>query len=197
MDLEASTPDRFAGFSSSARKGMQQAEPMPPTPAKFSLPRTTTGGLSEKFMESGFGGRVKELASEIGHRANQAREVARDLQEHKSHLGEDAGREVKEYAEKAERVEHSFGDKVKDLASQIGHSAHQAQDEAQGFQAQRRREIEEAGREARQYAERAEEAASRIGGPITINLSGTNESLSADPRSEHSRSPSSKEEGRH
>jgi hypothetical protein len=180
IDLEASTPDRFAGFSS-ARKTTQQAEP-PSKSAAIPLPRTTTEALSEKFLESGFGGRVKDLASEIGHRAQQAKEVAKDLQTHKAHLTDDASREFKDYTERAERVEHGFADKVKDLASEIGHRAHQAQDEARHLQAQQQKEIEDAGKEARAYAQRVEHAASsRLGGPISINLSGTTAAPSRDP----------------
>ena len=184
MDLEASTPDRFAGFSST-RKGAQQAEPINTKPAALLLPRTTTGGLSEKLkeLESGFGGTVKDLASEIGHRANLARDAAKDLQGRREHISEDVSRGTKEYTERAERLDTSFGDKVKDLASEIGHRAHLAREAVQDLQAHQQTEIEEAGKQTRDYAERAEHAASsRFGGPITINLSGTTATPTTDSK---------------
>ena len=196
VDLEASTPDRFAGFNTRKTKQqqLQQLEP-PPQTVSFPLPRATTEGLSEKFMESGFGSKVKELASEIGHKAQEAREVAKDLQERKTHLTGDATKELKDYTERAERVEHSFADRVKDLAAEIGQIAHQARNETQNMQVQRQKEIEDAGKEARAYAERVEHAASsRLAGPISINLSGTTAATSQDPKfSDHSHSSSARE----
>ncbi len=123
-DLEASTPDRFAGHNS-ARK----AEPAPTYRIpSTSLPRVEEG-LSEKGkeLEAGFGSKVKNLASEITHYAQEARGVAKDLQERKEQVVDGASREVREYRDRAERVEHVFGDRVKDLAEEIGQRAHLAE----------------------------------------------------------------------
>jgi hypothetical protein len=188
MDLEASTPDRFAGFSSS-RKTMTQQVEAPSRQATITLPRANTEAMSEKFMESGFGSRVKGLATEIGHRAEQARELGKDLQSRRTHVQDDASREFKEYASRAERLEHALGNKMKDLASDIGHKADETRDEATHLAAQRQREIEEAGREARAYAERVEHAASsRLSGPISVSLSGTTALSSQDARNDSSHS---------
>lgn len=187
MDLEASTPDRFAGFSS-ARKNMQQQIEAPVTrPISFSLPRAKTEDFSEKFLESGFGSRVKDLASDIGHKADLARAAVKDFQDRKEHVSEDASRGVKEYADRAERLETSFGEKVKDLASDIGHRAHLARDAAQDLQAREQHEIEEvgkeAGKEARDHAANFERTASgRFKGPITVTLSGTTATPTVDSK---------------
>jgi vacuolar-type H+-ATPase subunit H len=180
LDLEASTPDRFAGFGSS-KKIMQNQNEGPATsrPISFSLPRTTTG-LSEKFLESGFSSRVKELTSDIGQKANLAREVVKDFQERKEQVSEDARRDVKEYGDRAENLETTFGERVKDLTSDIGHKAQETQE---AVLARQRQEVEEVGREARDYATRFERTVSgKFKGPIPINLSGTTATSSADSK---------------
>lgn len=76
---------------------------------------------------------MKDLAFGIEHRANLAREAAKDLQAHRATVTENASRGVKGYAERAERLETDFDVKVKDLASEIGHRAHLAREVAQGL----------------------------------------------------------------
>ena len=183
MDLEASTPDRFAGFGS-GRKNMQ-AQPEAPVaqPVSFSLPRVKTEDFSEKFLESGFGDKVKDLASDIGHKADLARNAVKDFQDRKEHAAEDASRGVKEYADRAERFERNFGEKMKDLVSDIGHNASIARDVVQDLQEKQRHEIEEVGKEAKDYATNFERTTSgRFKGPITINLSGTTATPTVDSK---------------
>ncbi|KAK0103501.1 hypothetical protein ONS95_005522 [Cadophora gregata] len=123
-ELEASTPDRFAGHNS-ARKSLvpPEAAPVYKFPS-MSLPRVESVFEKGKEVEAGVGSKVKNLASEIGHYAQQAREVAKDIQAHKDNFATNASREVKEYADRAERIEHAFGVKVKDLATEIEERAH-------------------------------------------------------------------------
>jgi hypothetical protein len=186
LDLEQSMPDRFAGLSYARYRRVS-----------LELPRIGEG-LSEnsKEDEAGYGGRVKEPASEIGHGAKQAREVAKDKQARKEHVSRDASKEVKEDADPAERVELSFGDKVKDPASGTGHKAHLPREAVQDLQSREESELDEVAREARDYAERLERAASgALGGPITINLSGSTATPATESRFSE-KSPPATGEGR-
>ncbi|KAL5345169.1 hypothetical protein ACLOAV_010125 [Pseudogymnoascus australis] len=72
-DMEASTPDRFAGFGMS-RKQVENAS----KDAGFHLPRTGAGGLGEKFkdIQSGFGDegleeKPAEFNSTLGNKAQE------------------------------------------------------------------------------------------------------------------------------
>ncbi|CZR56706.1 uncharacterized protein PAC_06595 [Phialocephala subalpina] len=174
-DLEASQPDRFAG-NNSARKSTMQADAAPTYKfPSMSLPRMDVqNSLNEKGkeIEAGFGSKVKNLASEITHYAQQAREVAKDLQTQKESVTEGASREVKEYAHRTRGVEHMFGDKVKDLASEIGQRAHKAENVVRDAEERDHGAMDGAVREAREHLERLEAAAkSKVTGPITINVS--------------------------
>jgi hypothetical protein len=172
MDLEASTPDRFAGHNSSRKSGIQAEQ----TPAyKFpsmSLPQV--GGLLEKGkeIETGIGSKVKNLASEIKYYAQEAREVAKDLQAQKDGITEGASREVKEYTDRAERREHVLGDKIKDISAEIGQRAHTAEQVVHNEEVREHRAIDRAIQEARDHLERLEAAArSKLTDPITIKAS--------------------------
>lgn len=171
MDLEASQPDRFAGHNST-RKSAMQAEPAPTYRfPSMSLPQMSSFTEKGKEVETGFGSKVKNLASEITHYAQQAREVAKDLQGHKENIAEGASREVKEYADRARGVEHIFGDKVKDLAAEIGDRAYKAERVVHDAEEREHRALDGAVKEAREHLERLEAAAKRkVTGPITINV---------------------------
>lgn len=174
MDLEASTPDRFSGINSSRKSGMA-TEPAPSYKfPSITLPRIE--GLNEKGkeIEATFGGKVKNLASEITHYAQEARNVARDLQAQKDAIAEGATREVKEYASQAQRLEHMFGDKVKDLATEIGERAHMTEQVIHDAETEQHRAVDGAIREAREHLERLEATArSTASGPVTIHVSHT------------------------
>lgn len=174
IDLEASTPDRFAGFGSSSRMGGPAAAAQIEAPTKTKgpnlppLPRHASDALSAKFKEyeAGFGGKVKELASEIGYKASEARTTATQLQDREEHISEDAGRGVSEYAEK---LETSFGGRIKDLAADIVHMAHREREVARDLQERGRRDVAEVATEGREVVDRAERAAS---GGVRISFSG-------------------------
>lgn len=107
--------------------------------------------------------KLKNLATEITHFAQQAREVGKDLQAHKDSAAEDSTRETKEYG-------HMFGDKVKDLASEIGQRAHETGQAVKDAEARERRELRNANREARENLDRLEGAARRkVEGPVTTD----------------------------
>ncbi|KAG0651207.1 hypothetical protein D0Z07_2103 [Hyphodiscus hymeniophilus] len=185
IDLEASQPDRFAG-SVPARKMMANQVEAPKTSQLISssLPQSATAPLSEKFLESGFGSKVSHLASDIGQKADLARAAVKEFQDRKEHISEDASRGLREYADRAERLETSFGDKVKDLASDIGNRAQLAPEAAQNLQARQRSEVEEVGREARDYMSQFERTASgKLKGPISISMSGTPATQTAGEKS--------------
>ena len=147
-DLEASTPDRFAGFSSGGNHQSQQIE-APNTRPISSLPRTTSEPFSEKFLESGLGSRVKDLASDIGHKADLARSAIKDFQDRKEQVAEDTGRVAKEYSDRVGSLELKFGEKSKDRISDIGQRAHLGQEAVQDLQARQRSHIEGLGKEVR------------------------------------------------
>ncbi|KAH7397806.1 hypothetical protein BKA64DRAFT_708484 [Cadophora sp. MPI-SDFR-AT-0126] len=171
-DLEASTPDRFAG-QHSGRKSLAQPEATPVY--KFpsaSLPKVASVFEKGKEVEAGIGSKVKNLASEIGHYAQQAREVAKDIQAQKDNFATSANREVREYTDRAERIEHAFGDKVKDLATEIGERAHTAERVVRDAEERERRLVSDAFEETKGKIGRLEPAArSRLSDPITIQIS--------------------------
>ncbi|KAG4419730.1 hypothetical protein IFR04_007137 [Cadophora malorum] len=171
-DLEASTPDRFAGHNS-ARKSIvhPEAAPVYRVPS-MSLPKVEGIFEKGKDVEAGIGSKVKNLASEIGHYAQQAREVAKDIQAQKDNFATSANREVKEYADRVERIEHAFGDKVKDLAMEIGERAHTAERVVRDAEERERRAVSDAIEDTKGQLGRVETVArSKLSGPITINLS--------------------------
>jgi hypothetical protein len=161
MDLEASVPDRFAGFRT-GQKGNQQFETTT-KPASLLLPRIGTEGLNEKVkeLESGFGNRVRDLTSEIRKTPDVVREATRDLQEQTDIVMEDASRIEKEQADKAARLESSFINKLKDLASEIGNKAHLAREAVQYLQAHGENIVQEGAKETGSYAEQVEQPADR------------------------------------
>jgi len=170
MDLEASTPDRFAGHNST-QKSQAVSTPIYRYP---SLPLPIGGGLAEKGKESetGFGSKMKNIASEITHYAKEAREVAKDLQARKDGITEGASKEVKEYVDEAERRENMFKDKITGISAEIGQRAQMAEQVAVNEEVREQGAIDIAIREARAHLERLETAArSMVPGPITIEAS--------------------------
>jgi hypothetical protein len=118
-DLEASVPDRFAGFRS-GQKSVSGTNG-DTRPGSVILSRLGTEGLSDKLkeMESGFGSRVKNLVSDITHQshvAQAAQGAARDIQERTKTFSDDAAKELREYQEQAE---HLRDDTVKELRVQV------------------------------------------------------------------------------
>ncbi|KAH7346604.1 hypothetical protein BKA65DRAFT_280968 [Rhexocercosporidium sp. MPI-PUGE-AT-0058] len=171
-DLEASQPDRFAGHNS-ARKPVIQPDAVPAYKfPSISHPRMDSVLEKGKEAEAGIGSRVKNLASEISHYAHQARDVAKDIQAQRDSINAGVSREVREYADRAERVEHAFGDKVKDLAAEIGDRAHMAEKVVRDAEERERKAMGEIVEETQRRLGGVEQAAMRnLSGPITINLS--------------------------
>ncbi|KAH6713730.1 hypothetical protein BKA61DRAFT_47781 [Leptodontidium sp. MPI-SDFR-AT-0119] len=168
-ELEASQPDRFAGHNS-ARKSAIQPETVPAYKfPSMALPRMDNALEKGKEVEAGIGSRVKNLASEISHYAHQARDVAKDIQAQRDSIAAGASRE---YADRAERVEHAFGEKAKDLATEVGDRAHMAERVVRDAEERERKAMSEMVEETRGRMGRVETAAMRkLSGPITINLS--------------------------
>ncbi|KAI9055532.1 hypothetical protein LZ554_000480 [Drepanopeziza brunnea f. sp. 'monogermtubi'] len=163
MELEASTPDRFAGVGQTRKIDLSPSYKFPSALIEKS-----------KEIESAMGSKVKNLASEITHFAQQAREVGKDLQAHKDSAVEGVATGVEEYRGRAERMEHMFGDKVKDLATEIGQRAHMAEQVVHDAEARERVAVDGAVKEAREQLERLEESARRkLERPLTINVSHT------------------------
>ncbi|OWP03663.1 hypothetical protein B2J93_2175 [Marssonina coronariae] len=157
MDLEASTPDRFAGIRKSAITWRV-------------LPRMQ--GLNEKGKEfgAGFGSRVKGLASETTHFAHQARDIGKDLQTQKERAAEGVSKEVGEHRDRAERMEHMFGDKVQALATEIGQRVHMAERVVHDAEARERSAMDSVVRYARDHEERLEAAGrNKATGGLTIS----------------------------
>jgi hypothetical protein len=178
MDLEASQPDRFAGHSS-ARKPVLPTEHAPTYKfPSMSLPRIE---MTEKGkeIEAGFGSKVKNITSEISHFAQQAREAAKEFQDQGVHMKEGASREVKDYADRAERMEYLFGDKVTGLAAEIGQRAHNTEQAVHDAEARQHETIDGAMKEARDRLERLEAAArSALKRPVTVNILGSGSNVS-------------------
>lgn len=171
-DLEASQPDRFAGNSS--RKPGTHGEFAPTYAFNPSVSLPGMGMLNEKSkaIEAGFGSKVKNLASEITHYAHEARDVVKELETKKERAIEGANRELDEYAEKKERLEHTVVDKVKDLTADIDHKAREVEQAARDAEARQRQAVDGAVREARENLARAEAAArSTITAPMTVSIS--------------------------
>ena len=171
VDLEASTPDRFAGFSSARKTQQSQQQGSSPTqPILPPLPRSTAEPLSEKLLESGIGGRVKNLALDIGHKFNSAQATVEDLQDLEENVTEDANRGVKEWGDRVERLKTSFDEQIK-------HQTQLPQEVAQDLQACQREGTEGFGRDERVYAKRFERTASgKFKGPIMTDVPGTSAS---------------------
>jgi len=167
QDLEASTPDRFAG--SKARTDTSQA-----TMSTIRVPTAITLPRSEKYkeLESSFGSRVKDIASQIDDKAEEARAVGKDLQSQKDLYADEINSGISGYREKVEEVEHGFGGRVKDLASDISQMAHVARETAQSFQAARK--TGEFGREVEDLGGRAGRAVipTRVDVPMNITFGG-------------------------
>jgi hypothetical protein len=124
-DLEATVPDRFAGIRG-GHKALQGANGVSDTnggikPAPGALPRVETLTLSEKLkeVESGFGGKVKDLVSDIAHKshvAHAAQDAARLLEERSKTISDNA---TKGLRAQAERVQHLDDAATKELNKQV------------------------------------------------------------------------------
>lgn len=154
MDLEASEPDRFAGFRKGPKKdGGTNGE------TKFapvSLPRIGNERLSEKLkeMESGFGSRVNHLVSDINQQSNTtqvAEGVARDIVSRTKTIGENTTNELKEYQK---RAEHFSGDAVAGLQAQVDRITN-IQDRAREIGEDFTNEIDEQSKRANQLGQDA------------------------------------------
>lgn len=119
VDLEATVPDRFAGF-----RGGQKGPHGTNGDTKIglnALPRIGGERLSEKLkeIESGLGGKVKNMVSDFAqksHLVQVAQGAARDLQEHTKAISDDATKELKQTADLAERLSD---DAAKGLKEQV------------------------------------------------------------------------------
>lgn len=170
QDLEASTPDRFAG--SRVKTDMSGATKVAKVPIAISLPQVER--TSEKYLESGFGSKVKDFATQIGQKAEQAKEVGRNLQAQKDRYSGNFQSGMTGYKEKVEEVEHGFGARIKDLGSDLSHMAHMTKDAAQDFQARRKAEMETGIDDLGERAAHAGRAAipTRVEVPMNISFGG-------------------------
>ncbi|OBT62424.1 hypothetical protein VE03_08537 [Pseudogymnoascus sp. 23342-1-I1] len=200
-DLEASTPDRFAGFSTSKK----QAETATKDSA-FNLPRLEAGGLSEKLnsIQTGFTGRAstdelkEKLAghgSELGSRASEglkgkfkefeaglvgkAKDMVMDKIGHKHEVQvttrglQTPTVTVNAQPGQVELPHYNIGDTLKDLVSDITHKAKLAHEVVRDLEAQRDTLATAAAKEANEATTRAENAVNnRSGGVIKISLHG-------------------------
>lgn len=171
-DLEASQPDRFAGNSSRKPGVHGEVAPTYAFNPSVSLPGMSMLNEKSKAIEAGFGSKVKNLASEITHYAHEARDVVKELETKKERAIEGASRELNEYAEKKERLEHTVVDKVKDLTTDIDHKAREVEQAVRDAEALQREAVDKAVREARENLARAEAAArNTVASPITVSVS--------------------------
>ena len=158
-DLEATVPDRFAGIRGGA--SAQKAARDDPNgingeikPMSAILPTVGTNVFSEKLkeMESGFGGKVKNMVSDIAHRSHLddvAEGTKKELQVHTKAISDDA----KALKEQAERV-HRLGDDVsKELKGNVDRAEHLAED-AKTFEADVKRGVNEQVEQVHQLEER-------------------------------------------
>jgi hypothetical protein len=131
-DLEATVPDRFAGI----RGGIKNLHPADGgngevIPAASALPRIGAGGLDEKLKEAeaGFGGRVKDLVSDITHKSQMvtsAQGAARGLQQRMQTASDDATKGLREHAERAQHLGDGATQRLKDQVDRT----HQLRDDA-------------------------------------------------------------------
>ncbi|KFX92826.1 hypothetical protein V490_05164 [Pseudogymnoascus sp. VKM F-3557] len=201
-DLEASTPDRFAGFGA-AKKQVESAA----KDSAFNLPRVETAGLSEKFkgiqsglagqansegvkqniashgselgnqasegmkgkfkqFESGLAGRAKDMVmGGIGHAPGAVQVTTRGPETPTVTINAQPGQ--------AEPHQHNIGDTLKDLVSDISHKAKQAQEVARDLEAQRDAFATAAAKEAKDATTRTEDVVNtRSEGVVNISLQG-------------------------
>lgn len=201
-DLEASTPDRFAGFGTSKKQAEADTKD-----SAFNLPRVETGGLSEKLksiqsgfagqantaglkdklaghgselgshasegmkgkfkeFEAGLAGKAKDMVmSGIGHKPEVVQVTTRGLQTPIVTVNTQPGHTELPY--------HNIGDTLKDLVSDITHKAKLAHEVVRDLEAQRDTLATAAAKEAKEVTTRTEDAVnSRLGGVINISLHG-------------------------
>lgn len=173
-DLEASQQDRFAG--NSTRKSTLHGEQPAPIYAYPTMTIPGMNALNEKAQEvqTGFGSRIKNLTSEITHYAHEARDVVKEMEAKKERVREGANKELEEYVEKRDRLEHTIENKVNDLAEDIGEKAHEVEQIARDAEARQREAVDKAVQEARENLARAEAAArAELARPITISMAQT------------------------
>lgn len=201
-DLEASTPDRFAGFGIS-KKQVEGAG----KDSAFNLPRVEAGGLSEKLksVQSGFAdqanseGLKNKLAghgSELGKHASEgmkgkftefetglagrAKDMVMGGIGHKPEVVQVTTRglqtptvTVNAHAGQTELPHHNIGDTLKDLVSDITQKAKLAHEVVRNLEAQRGTLATAATNEAKEATTRTEDAVnSRSEGAINISLRG-------------------------
>jgi len=163
IDLEASTPDRFAGFSSTRRNMEKQTE----APTSTSHPPATAEPLNEKSLESGFG-RLKGMAASAQH-------LYRD---HREHFSEDANRAAREYSSHIDQKEKSVSEGLKEgwkeFTADIRREEREAEEAARGLKDRQRSGIVDLVKDAREYGKGIEHAVSeRLKGPVTVQISGS------------------------
>ncbi|KFY97882.1 hypothetical protein V498_01815 [Pseudogymnoascus sp. VKM F-4517 (FW-2822)] len=201
-DLEASTPDRFAGFGTSKKQSESATKD-----SAFNLPRVETGGFSEKLksVQSGFNGLVStdglkdKLAghgSELGNNASEgtkgnfkefeaglagrAKDMVMDRIRHKPEVVQVTARglqtptvTVNAQTGQTELPYHNIGDTLKDLVSDITHKAKLAHEVVRDLEAQRDSLTTATAKVAKDTATRTENAVNnRSGGVINISLDG-------------------------
>jgi hypothetical protein len=151
IDLEASTPDRFAGFGS-ARKG-QLPEPMTTNhvPVPLAVPR-----LGDNFSSN-----VKKFESGLGVVDSDIRDGAKNIQTQAKEGGE--------------RIESSFNEKVKDLASK----AHQVVQDFQAQRHNEVESLGNQSSDYAHRLQQT--VASQVERPITITLGGETHGSDAKP----------------
>ncbi|KFY22478.1 hypothetical protein V493_06558 [Pseudogymnoascus sp. VKM F-4281 (FW-2241)] len=201
-DLEASTPDRFAGFGTSKKQAETSAKN-----SAFDLPRVEAGGLGEKIksFQSGFASHantdeIKEKfaghSSELGNHASEGikgrfkefeaglADRAKDMvmsgigHKHEGVQGTTRGLQtptvtLNAQAGHTESSHHNIGDTLKDLVADITHKSKMAHEVVRDLEAQRDSLATSAAREAKGATTRAENAVNnRSEGVINISLQG-------------------------
>ncbi|OBT82372.1 hypothetical protein VE02_08751 [Pseudogymnoascus sp. 03VT05] len=177
VDLEASTPDRFAGFGSS-KKQVEGAT----KDSAFNLPRVETGGLSEKLksiqsgfagqgkfkeFEAGLVGRAKNMVmSGLGHKPEVVQVTTRGLQTPTVTVNAQAGQTELPH-------HHNIGDTLKDLVLDITNKAKQAHEVVRDLEAQRDTLATAAAKKVKEATARTESAVNNgSGGVVNISLHG-------------------------
>ncbi|KFY11851.1 hypothetical protein V491_07022 [Pseudogymnoascus sp. VKM F-3775] len=208
-DLEASTPDRFAGFGTSKKQAESGTKD-----SAFNLPRVEAGGLSEKLkrVQSGFMSQANSTelkdklaghGSELGSHASEgirgkfkefeagltgrAKDMVMGGLGHKPEVVEVTTRglqtptvTVNAQPGQTELPHHNIGNTLKDLVSDITHKAKLAHEVVRDLEAQRDALAAKAAKEAREATTRTEDAVnSRSGGVINISLHGDDETKHA------------------
>lgn len=201
-DLEASTPDRFAGFGTSKKHAEGATKDL-----AFNLPRVETGGLSEKLksIQSGFAGQANSEGLKqhiVGHGselrnhasegmkgklkefeaglAGKAKDMVMSGLGHKPEVVHMTTRglqtpivTVNAQAGQTELPHHNIGDALKDLVLDITNKAKQAHEVVRDLEAQRDTLATAAAKEAKEATARMESAVNNgSGGVVNISLHG-------------------------